>query len=115
MLEEPDITRSIEDQQFIAEIESALEDDLRAADIFAEVIWHEQSNEIYKFRFIADSKLTSLEAIAEALEASNPLSAALGVSKPYKVGEDLIVWVRRTSPGPLYLSGSDEEELFSSD
>ena len=113
--ENENLERSFEDQQFIAQIETALTDDLRENEIFAEVLWHEQNINFWVFRFVIDPNLGDLESIKAVLDKPNTRSSELGITKPYMVGENLLVWVPRKTPGALYSDGTDDDrDLYDS-
>src|ERR1022692_4895968 len=99
MFDEPDVPRAIEDQQFIAAVESAIGNDLRRYGIFAEIMWHLQTPYTFIFKIVVDSALTDLDGLMEALEDQGPDTVELGVSRPYVHEGNLLVNVPRTSKG----------------
>lgn len=110
-MSDPDISSALEDQRFIAEVELALTNDLRKADIFVDVMWHQQGKEFYLFRFEADTTPSGFDIgeITKALINSDAESMQFEMSAPYMLKEDLVVSVKRPNDnGTLYDSDGEQ-------
>lgn len=93
--EEIDLDKSLNNQKQMLKAETALENDLRNAGIFAEILWHDTTEQHYIFRFEFNTDLFDAKDFKKALRGSKTESYELGISEPYFLEKTLCVCVNK--------------------